>query len=384
MDCLEHIIQVTWRHRVLFVSRVFDRANRVLREVLAGDAGGWRPQALVVLDAGLAASRPALVGEVTAWFAAHADAVEPVSPPLLLEGGERVKNSTEGVQRVLAAIDRHHVDRHSIVIAVGGGGLLDVVGLAAALAHRGCRHVRIPTTTLSQCDSGVGVKNGINAFGKKNFVGTFSPPFAVLNDFDLLTSLPPREMRAGFVEAVKVACIRDRGFFDEIEQDAGRLREFEPTAMRSLIRRCAELHLNHIVLGGDPFECGSARPLDFGHWAAHKLEQVSDFSISHGEAVAVGIALDVIYSRNAGFLDAESTGRILALLDRLGFRLFARELTQMDSSGGLAVLAGLDEFREHLGGRLAITLLRAIGEGFEVNEMQGALVEAAIEELAKR
>ena len=170
----------------------------------------------------------------------------------------------------------------------------------------------IPTTTLSQCDSGVGVKNGINAFGKKNFIGTFSPPFAVLNDFDLLATLPPREMRAGYVEAVKVACIRDRAFFDEIEHSAGRLREFEPAAMQRLIRRCAELHLDHIALGGDPFESGSARPLDFGHWAAHKLEQLSDFAVSHGEAVAVGIALDVIYSRNAGFLDAESAERILA------------------------------------------------------------------------
>ena len=384
MDCLEHIIQGTWRHRVLFVSRVFDRANRVLREVLAGDASGWKPRALVVLDAGLARSRPALVGEVMAWFATHADALELVSPPVVLEGGERVKNSTKGVQRVLTAIDQHHVDRHSFVIAVGGGGLLDAVGLASALAHRGCRHVRLPSTTLSQCDSGVGVKNGINAFGKKNFVGTFSPPFAVLNDFDLLTTLPPREMRAGCVEAVKVACIRDRAFFDAIEHTAGRLREFEPAAMRWLIRRCAELHLNHIALGGDPFESGSARPLDFGHWAAHKLEQVSDFSISHGEAVAVGIALDVVYSRNAGFLDAKSASRILALLERLGFQLCVRELTGRDSSGGLTVLAGLDEFREHLGGRMAITLLRAIGEGFEVNEMQGALVEAAIEELAER
>ena len=384
MDCLEHIIQVTWRHRVLFVSRVFDPTNHVLREVLAGGASGWRPQVLVVLDAGLSASRPALVGEVTAWFAAHADALELASPLLVLEGGERVKNSIEGVERVLAAIDRHHVDRQSFVIAVGGGGLLDAVGLAAALAHRGCRHVRIPTTTLSQCDSGVGIKNGINAFGKKNFVGTFSPPFAVLNDFDLLTTLAPRELRAGFVEAVKVACIRDRVFFYEIEHNAQRLCEFEPTAMRWLIHRCAELHLNHIALGGDPFEFGSARPLDFGHWAAHKLEQVSDFSISHGEAVAVGIALDVVYSRNAGFLDAASAGRVLALLESLGFRVFAKQLTQTDSSGGLVVLAGLDEFREHLGGRLEITLLRAIGEGFEVDEMHRAQVGTAIAELAKR
>jgi 3-dehydroquinate synthase len=307
-----------------------------------------------------------------------------VCPPLIIEGGEVVKNSTDGVQRVLAAIDGYHVDRHSFVIAVGGGALLDAAGFAAALAHRGCRHVRIPTTTLSQCDSGVGIKNGINAFGKKNFIGTFSPPYAVLNDFNLLATLPPREKRAGYVEAVKVACIRDRAFFEEIEREAGALREFAPEAMRRLIQRCAELHVNHIARGGDPFELGRARPLDFGHWSAHKLEQLSGFKVSHGEAVAIGLALDVLFSRNAGFLDPESARRILELLEALGFRLFTRELIQNDSSGQLAVLEGLDEFREHLGGQLTLTLLRALGEGFEVHEMSLPQVQAAIEELAKR
>jgi 3-dehydroquinate synthase len=106
-----------------------------------------------------------------------------VCPPLVLEGGERAKNSYFHVSEIQSQIDRFHIDRHSYVIAVGGGAILDLVGLAAATAHRGVRHVRIPTTTLSQDDSGVGEKNGINAFGKKNFIGTFTPPFAVINDF---------------------------------------------------------------------------------------------------------------------------------------------------------------------------------------------------------
>ena len=165
---------------------------------------------------------------------------------------------------------------------------MDMAGLAAATAHRGVRHIRIPTTTLSQCDSGVGVKNGINAFGKKNFIGTFAPPFAVINDFQLLAPLSPRDKRAGFAEAVKVACIRSREFFDALEEDAAALAQFQPDAMRKLIRRCAELHMDHIATSGDPFEFGSARPLDFGHWSAHKLEQLSDFKIRHGEAVAIG------------------------------------------------------------------------------------------------
>src|SRR5207249_4231810 len=145
--------------------------------------------------------------------------------------------------------------------------------------------------------------------GKKNFIGTFAPPWAVINDFQLLSSLSERDKRAGYVEAVKVALIRDKDFFEALEQDVDALRNFEPEAMQRLIYRCAELHLEHIATSGDPFEFGSARPLDFGHWAAHKLEQLSDYRIRHGEAVAIGIALDTIYSRQIGLLDAASAER---------------------------------------------------------------------------
>jgi 3-dehydroquinate synthase len=303
---------------------------------------------------------------------------------MILEGGERVKNSYFHVSEIQSYIDRYHIDRHSYVIAGGGGAILDVVGLAAATAHRGVRHVRIPTTTLSQDDSGVGVENGINAFGKKNFIGTFAVPHAVINDFDMLASLPARDKRAGYIEAVKVALIRDASFFERIEADAVLLREFAAEAMQQLIYRSAELHLNHIAGSGDPFELGSARPLDFGHWAAHKLEQVSDYQIRHGEAVAIGIALDTIYSRRMGFLDAGSAERIISLIENLGFEIFANELLNVDSGGELMVLRGLEEFREHLGGELTITLLGGIGQGFEVHEMSHAVIAEAMQELRER
>ncbi|MGD0745604.1 MAG: 3-dehydroquinate synthase, partial [Verrucomicrobiota bacterium] len=232
-----------------------------------------------------------------------------------------------------------------------------------------------------QADSGIGVKNGINAFGRKNFIGTFAPPYAVFNDFNLLATLEPRDKRAGYVEAVKVACIRDRAFFEEIERAADQLAAFEPAAVKRLIHRCAELHLDHIAASGDPFESGSARPLDFGHWSAHKLEQLSGFQIGHGEAVAIGIALDVIYSRNIGLLDAEAAGRILKLLERLGFSLFADELLGADAGNHLQILNGLEEFREHLGGELSITLLKKIGHSVEVHEMNLSKVVEAVHEL---
>jgi len=206
----------------------------------------------------------------------------------------------------------------------------------------------------------------------------------VVNDFDLLTSLPDRDKRAGYVEAVKVALIRDPAFFNEIERNADKLAAFDAEAMQRLIYRSAELHMNHIATSGDPFEFGSARPLDFGHWAAHKLEQISDYRIRHGEAVAIGIALDTLYSRAMGYIDTVSCERILSLLEHLGFELFANELLHEDSEGEFVVLKGLEEFREHLGGKLTVTLLQGVGRGFEVHEMDALIVLAAIRELHDR
>jgi 3-dehydroquinate synthase len=154
--------------------------------------------------------------------------------------------------------------------------------------------------------------------------------------------------------------------------------------MRQMIHRTAELHVNHIAGGGDPFEFGSARPLDFGHWAAHKLEQLSDYTLRHGEAVAIGIALDVVYSRLAGFLPPAAAERILAVLEALGFDLYANELFNIDAAGDLMVLKGLEEFRLHLGGQFTVTLLRGIGLGFEVHQMDQSLVATAIQELRAR
>lgn len=384
MDSIERTIQVSWQHRVVFTDHVFNPSNVLLREMLAVGDDSTPRKTLVVLDEALAKAQPDLTAAISDYFAAHKSALNLVCPPIVTDGGEHAKSSWSNVGEILSAINTHHIDRHSYLITVGGGALLDMTGLAAATAHRGVRHVRIPTTTLSQCDSGVGVKNGINAFGKKNFIGTFSPPHAVINDFQLLVTLTDRDKRAGYVEAVKVACIRDAAFFEAVERDAKLLRDFQPEAMRQLIRRCAELHINHIASSGDPFEYGSARPLDFGHWAAHKLEQLSDFNFRHGEAVAIGIALDVIYSRRMKYLNAASAERILQLLEALGFELFAPELLQTGSENELLVLAGLDEFREHLGGQLAITLLREIGSGFEVHEMSAPVVVESIKELQAR
>ncbi|HEY1789694.1 MAG TPA: 3-dehydroquinate synthase [Verrucomicrobiae bacterium] len=381
MAVIQRQIRVGWQLRVYFTENVFAAENLTLKNALA-DAQPRK--ALVVIENSLSQAKPGLEKQIEDYFSKHSKQLQLVRAPLPVVGGEHSKNSIPLVTEILSQIDRHHIDRQSYLVAVGGGALLDLAGFAAAIAHRGVRHVRIPTTTLAQADSGVGVKNAVNAFGKKNFIGTFAPPHAVINDFTLLATLPLRDKRSGYVEAVKVACIRDRAFFEDIEQNMEKLMSFEPGAMKQLIRRCAELHLVHIATGGDPFEKGSARPLDFGHWSAHKLEQLSNFTISHAEAVAIGIALDVIYSRMAGLLKDKSCERVLKLLKHLGFKLYADELLDAGANGSLRVLDGLEEFREHLGGQLTITLLKEIGRAVEVHEMNRKKVVAAIHELRDR
>ena len=381
---LERTITVSFAHRVYFTRSVFSPQNRLLRQILSSQAAGKPAKVLVVVDREVARVFPKLTDQITAYLADESCTGKLVGPPLLAPGGEAVKNSRDLVDELYRQVESHGIDRHSYLIAVGGGALLDAAGFAAATAHRGVRLVRLPTTSLSQADGGVGVKNGINAFGKKNFIGTFAPPFAVINDSDFLESLPASEKRSGLIEAIKVALIRDADFLAEIERSADDLARFKSSTLERIIRRCAELHVEHIATSGDPFELGSARPLDFGHWSAHKLEQMSRFTMSHGAAVARGVALDILYSGKKGMLPAAAVERALALIQKLGFSLFDPLMTQIAPDGKWMLLDGLEEFREHLGGELTVTLLRDIGRGEEIHEIDAALMRESILELEQR
>ena len=376
--------EVSYEFPVHFTRGLFEPGNPVVADTLSRLEPEKRHRCLVFIDDGVLSIRPGLKTSVIAYADAHADRIDLVSPPIPVPGGERIKNElffTEDIQQRL--ID-HHIDRHSYVIVIGGGAVLDAVGLVAATTHRGVRLVRVPTTVLSQNDSGVGVKNGVNLQGVKNFIGTFAPPFAVLNDLGMIDDLPPREKTAGMAEAVKVALIRDGDFFQWLERNADDLVTFSSDAMAYMIRRCAELHMHQIGHGGDPFETGSARPLDFGHWSAHKLESMTHHHLRHGEAVAIGIALDARYSVLAGLLKDGEDVRICTLLEHLGFRLWHPALETTARDGTVAVMQGLKDFQEHLGGELTITLLDDIGVGVEVHEIDDAMMLDAISWLKAR
>ena len=368
--------EVSYAYPVYFTEGVFAPANPCLASAVCRDGAAPRP-VLAVLDQGLVAAWPGLEAAVADYVRAHGARLRLLAPPLVVPGGEAVKADASALERLGRWLLDAGADRHTAVVAVGGGAVLDYAGFVAGTVHRGLRLVRVPTTVLSQNDSGVGVKTGVNAHGVKNFLGTFSPPYAVINDAGFLATLAARDKRAGMAEAVKVALIRDAEFFRWLEAEQDRLAAFDAAALATLVRRCAELHMAQIATGGDPFERGSARPLDYGHWAAHRLESTSGYGLRHGEAVALGMALDTRYAVEAGMLPAAQGERVMALLAGLGFRLWHPDLAPPADDGPWPLLRGLEEFREHLGGTLSVILLEGIGRPREVHRMDRAGLAAA-------
>lgn len=376
-------IDVHWDFPVIFTHALFAPTNPILADTLNRLGENRRHRAMVFIDSHVAQSLPALPDQVAAFFAARPDLLALAGPPQIVPGGEAVKNDFSLVEKFMRLMLETHLDRQSYVIIVGGGAVMDAVGLAAALVHRGLRQVRVPTTVLGQNDAGVGVKNGVNFLGGKNAIGTFAPPFAVLNDFDFLLTLPDRDWLCGVAEAFKVSIIRDRAFFDELVAGAAKYPARDFAAMQELVVRCAEIHLDHIRTNGDPFEYGRARPLDFGHWSAHKLELLSGFRISHGEAVATGVLLDSIYAAQKSWITADELAAIRSGLEQSGFRLWFEELAQREEDGTRTILGGLRDFQEHLGGELTVTFPRGLGARQEVHEIDLAMMERALQELEK-
>lgn len=379
MKPLQQNFQISYSYSVYFTQNLFHPDNTMLADFLNSyGLQESKKKALFVIDSGLLPFYPDLIQQIQTYFSEERTSVALVSDIIAVTGGEEVKNNTSQLNKVIEAVDHYGIDRHSFLIAIGGGAVLDMAGYAAAISHRGVKHVRIPTTVLSQNDSGVGVKNGVNFQGKKNFLGTFVPPIAVFNDSEYLKTLDDRDWRSGISEALKVALIKDRSFFEWIEAEAQNLAHRDMDSMNQLIYRCAEMHLEHIR-SGDPFESGSSRPLDFGHWAAHKLEYLTNFAIRHGEAVAIGIALDCTYSYLTGRLSFNDLKRILNVFVQLGFELYHPKL---EENNKINLIVGLNEFREHLGGRLTIMLLDEIGKGVEVHEMDDQLIIDSVNFLA--
>ncbi|MDP2525170.1 3-dehydroquinate synthase [Maribacter dokdonensis] len=374
---IKQSFQVQYDYQLYFTSGLFALENQMFVNLIA-DYKDFEPvKLLFVLDDGVKHHHPTLIPQIEDYCKAHRQTIK-YTDTLVLPGGEQVKNSDKAIESVLKGVNDNKICRHSFVVVIGGGAVIDMVGYAAAIAHRGVKLIRIPTTVLSQNDSAVGVKNSVNAFKKKNFLGTFAPPFAIINDSDFLETLEQRDWISGISEAIKVALIKDKTFFKYIADNAVALKNREMEPMQYVIYKCAEMHMHHIAQGGDPFESGSSRPLDFGHWAAHKMEFMTNYELRHGEAVAKGIALDITYAQLVGLISEEDLQHILDVMIAIGFDL---SLPVQSNDKIEQLLNGIEEFREHLGGQLTITLISDLGVKHDVHTIDMELMSKAITKL---
>ena len=368
---------VAFEHRLRFTTDLFGDEADVLLNLLQ-PSETRKPRVQFWIDEAVANANPQLKQRVSKFLSTYSDQLIAAGNIQTVVGGEAVKNDIHILESMLKVINHADLDRRSYIVVIGGGAVLDAVGFAAAIAHRGIRLVRIPTTTLAQGDSGVGVKNAVNLFEKKNWLGSFAVPWGVINDATLLQTLPDRDFIAGFSEAVKVALLKDADFFNLIVKSAPALRRREMEVATPIIQQSATWHLKHITEGGDPFEGLEARPLDYGHWSAHKMESMSNFRLRHGDAVAIGVAIDTVYSTLKHGLPSSVAESVLKCLDELGFDLSDPCLQNTD-----VLFDGLEEFRQHLGGRLTITMLQDVAQPINVHEIDNAAMHDAITTVAE-
>ena len=378
-----HPFEVPFSYPVSFTRDLFASDNSLLADTLSSFGDGPH-KVIAFVDSGLEEACPDLPRQIESYAQAHSDLIQLVKPPHTVPGGEQIKNDYRLLMHILDTLLEFRLCRHSFVLILGGGAVLDAVGFATSITHRGLRIIRMPSTVLAQNDAGIGVKTGMNLHGGKNTIGTFHPPVAVLNDLDLLNTLPDDQWRGGLAEAFKVAILKDPQFVEQLCTDAEALRNRDADAMERQVMRTAELHMQHIATNGDPFELGQARPLDFGHWAAHKLESMSNYHIGHGQAVAIGLALDSTYAMKCGLITPEFLDQICLGLRTCGLPVWHELLDRRLGDDRREILLGLEDFREHLGGQLCITLPCGPGEAMEVNHVDADLLEEAFQHLKAR
>ena len=370
---------ISFSYNIRFTRGVLEVSNPVLKNFIQEDCylhEGYRPKFLVIVDERVAEFHEIEKNLIT-YLREHKIELD-FLPMLRVPAGEASKNSLSLLYEVYSLISKYEVDRHSYIMSIGGGAVNDFAGFVATTAHRGIKHIRIPTTVLAQNDAAIGVKNAINFNGLKNFIGTFSVPKIVINDFDFLKTLSTRDFISGYAEAIKISLIKDKAFFYWIEQNTSKLKQRDETAVAYLIERTARLHTDHFQNSGDPFETGNSRPLDYGHWQAHFIEKLSNFEVLHGEAVGLGMYLDSLYAIKKNLISLKEGERVLTLLNKIGLLVQKEILQKLDL---MRLEEALNEFRAHLGGALSIPMLTEIGKFQDVNQIDLIVYNACVESL---
>ncbi|MBU6236004.1 MAG: 3-dehydroquinate synthase [Alphaproteobacteria bacterium] len=296
---------------------------------------------------------------------------------ITLPEGEDAK-SWPVLQQTVNAMLEARLDRKSLVVALGGGVAGDHGGFAAAITLRGLDYVQVPTTLLSQVDSSVGGKTGINAPQGKNLVGAFHQPVLVLIDNTTLDTLPDRHMRAGYAEIVKYAFIRDAGFFEWLEANGAKVMARDDGALaHAVATSCAA---KAAVVAADEREGGVRALLNFGHTFAHALEATCNYDrrLLHGEAVAIGMALAFDTSVRMGLCTAADAARATAHMQRLGMPTRIADIKDFPATTPDALVGLMGHDKKAIGGKLTFILSRGIGHAFVSREADIALVKEAL------
>ncbi|KUJ72417.1 3-dehydroquinate synthase [Thiomicrospira sp. WB1] len=291
---------------------------------------------------------------------------------VILPDGEQYKN-LDVLNRIFDVAIEHHFDRHCTFVALGGGVIGDMTGFAAASYQRGVRFIQMPTTLLSQVDSSVGGKTGVNHPKGKNMIGAFHQPEAVIIDVTTLDTLPDRELSAGLAEVIKYGLIVDAPFFDWLEARMPQLRAREPEAITEAIRRsCAN---KAAIVAKDEKEAGLRALFNLGHTFGHAIEAGMGYGVwLHGEAVAAGMMQAVYLSRLLGDLTEADQARISRVIESAG--LPVKPPADLSVAEFLRLMAGDKKVQA---GRIRLVLLKSIGQAYVTGDYDDALLTRTLE-----
>src|SRR5262245_37426797 len=287
-----------------------------------------------------------------------------------LPDGE-VHKTLSNVSRMLDVLIANRFGRDACVVALGGGVVGDMAGFAAACYQRGIPFVQVPTTLLSQVDSSVGGKTGVNHPGGKNLIGAFHQPAAVFADTDTLATLPDRELRAGLAEVIKYGLIVDRDFFEWLDANAEKLLARDTVALTHAIRRSCEVKAE--IVARDEHERGDRALLNLGHTFGHAIESATNYSgWLHGEAVGAGMLLAADVSQRLGWVSAADVASVERVLQRFGLRTDVRSL----AASTIAENMKID--KKVAAGRIRLVLLKGIGKSVVTGDYDDAALRETL------
>ena len=302
-----------------------------------------------------------------------------ISPKVLeVPVGESTK-SFINLEKIIDQLLESKVDRDSLLVALGGGVIGDLAGFAGAVTLRGIKVVQVPTTLLSQVDSSVGGKTGINVRQGKNLVGSFYQPSLVAIDTQVLQTLPPRQLFAGYAEVVKYGLIRDRSFFDWLELNGKKVLEGDKVAQQFAIFTSCRIKAE--IVEADEKEKDLRAILNFGHTFGHALEAEAGYNgnLLHGEAVSIGMVMAIELSRNLGHLSGQDAGRAVEYIRNIGLPTNISSIKGSTSWHPDGLIQHMQHDKKVSNGQLRFVLIRSIGEAYLTADVEKNEVYSVIE-----